>query len=69
MLINFLYIDYLIYAYKVAVKRIAVGKFGTCAGQACITIDNVLVEKKFLSEAVRIIIIVFFFEFCDMIMK
>lgn len=35
-----------------AIKRILVGKFGTCAGQVCITIDYVLVEKKFLSTAV-----------------
>ncbi|EXB93296.1 Aldehyde dehydrogenase family 3 member F1 [Morus notabilis] len=39
---------------EVAVKRILVGKFGTCAGQACITIDYVLVEKKFLPKAVEL---------------
>ncbi|KAF4351028.1 hypothetical protein G4B88_028828 [Cannabis sativa] len=33
---------------EAAVRRILVGKFGTCAGQACITIDHVLVEKNFL---------------------
>ena len=38
---------------KAAVKRILVGKFGTCAGQACITIDYILVEKKFLLTLVR----------------
>lgn len=27
-------------------KRIVVGKYGTCAGQACIAIDYILVEKK-----------------------
>ncbi|KHN25245.1 Aldehyde dehydrogenase family 3 member F1 [Glycine soja] len=30
---------------EVAVKRIIVGKYGACAGQACIAIDYVLVEK------------------------
>ncbi|GMN26360.1 hypothetical protein TIFTF001_001268 [Ficus carica] len=39
---------------EVAIKRILVGKFGTCAGQVCITIDYVLVEKKFLSTAVEL---------------
>ncbi|PON59045.1 Aldehyde dehydrogenase NAD(P)-dependent [Parasponia andersonii] len=37
---------------EAAVKRILVGKFGTCAGQACITIDYILVERKFLSTVV-----------------
>ncbi|KAI4296918.1 hypothetical protein L6164_036835 [Bauhinia variegata] len=34
---------------EVAVKRILVGKFGTCAGQACISVDYILVEKSFTS--------------------
>lgn len=32
---------------KVAVKRVLVGKFGACAGQACIAVDYVLAEKNF----------------------
>ncbi|CAK8536050.1 unnamed protein product [Lathyrus sativus] len=32
---------------EVAVKRILVAKYGSCAGQACIAIDYVLVEKRF----------------------
>ncbi|KAK7261538.1 hypothetical protein RIF29_27852 [Crotalaria pallida] len=39
---------------KVAVKRVLVSKFGACAGQACIAIDYVLVEKSFSSELVRL---------------
>ncbi|ESW04008.1 hypothetical protein PHAVU_011G059400 [Phaseolus vulgaris] len=39
---------------EVAVKRIIVGKFGTCAGQACIAIDYVLVEKKYCSKLVEL---------------
>ncbi|KAL0307870.1 UNVERIFIED_CONTAM: Aldehyde dehydrogenase family 3 member F1 [Sesamum angustifolium] len=35
--------------FKVAMKRIASGKWGSCAGQACIGIDYVLVQKKFAS--------------------
>jgi len=38
---------------EVAVKRIIVGKFGTCAGQACIAIDYVIVEKKNCSKLVH----------------
>ncbi|MED6119063.1 hypothetical protein PIB30_008282 [Stylosanthes scabra] len=34
---------------EVAVKRILVAKYGACAGQACITIDYVLVENSFVS--------------------
>lgn len=34
-------------------KRILVAKFGACAGQACIGIDYVLVEKSFSSTLVR----------------
>ncbi|XP_048324790.1 aldehyde dehydrogenase family 3 member F1-like isoform X2 [Ziziphus jujuba] len=37
-----------------AVKRIVVGKFGTCAGQACISVDYILVERKFLSTLVEL---------------
>ncbi|KAF7805399.1 aldehyde dehydrogenase family 3 member F1-like [Senna tora] len=39
---------------QVAVKRIIVGKFGTCAGQACIAIDYVLAEKEFTSTLVEL---------------
>ncbi|XP_057451670.1 aldehyde dehydrogenase family 3 member F1-like isoform X2 [Lotus japonicus] len=34
---------------EVAVKRILVAKYGACAGQACISIDYILVEKSFSS--------------------
>ncbi|KAK7859670.1 aldehyde dehydrogenase family 3 member f1 [Quercus suber] len=40
---------------KVAVKRIIFGKFGCCAGQACIAIDYILVEKKFTHTVVELI--------------
>ncbi|KAM6577482.1 hypothetical protein CsatB_029319 [Cannabis sativa] len=40
---------------EAAVRRILVGKFGTCAGQACITIDHVLVEKNFLPVLVDLL--------------
>ncbi|KAK9999964.1 hypothetical protein SO802_019567 [Lithocarpus litseifolius] len=39
---------------KVAVKRIVYGKFGSCAGQACIAIDYILVEKKFTRTVVEL---------------
>ncbi|CAJ1933221.1 unnamed protein product [Sphenostylis stenocarpa] len=39
---------------EVTVKRIIVGKFGTCAGQACISIDHVLVEKGYCSKLVEL---------------
>ncbi|KAI4322091.1 hypothetical protein L6164_021812 [Bauhinia variegata] len=39
---------------EVAVKRIIVGKFGTCAGQACISIDYILVEKRFAPVLVEL---------------
>ncbi|KAJ9164363.1 hypothetical protein P3X46_023946 [Hevea brasiliensis] len=39
---------------QVAVNRIAVSKFGNCAGQACIAIDYILVEKKFASNLVEL---------------
>ncbi|KAI3721981.1 hypothetical protein L2E82_33002 [Cichorium intybus] len=32
---------------KIAMKRIIWGKFGACAGQACIGIDYILTQKKF----------------------
>ncbi|KAH7837774.1 hypothetical protein Vadar_017843 [Vaccinium darrowii] len=35
------------------IRRILAGKFGTCAGQACIGIDYILVEEKFLSTLVQ----------------
>lgn len=39
--------------FKVAVKRIVGGKWGPCAGQACIGIDYVLVEQKFSTQLVE----------------
>ncbi|KAG2397768.1 Aldehyde dehydrogenase family 3 member [Vigna angularis] len=39
---------------EATVKRIVVGKFGTCAGQACIAIDYVLVENKYCSKLVEL---------------
>ncbi|OIW08651.1 hypothetical protein TanjilG_03327 [Lupinus angustifolius] len=38
----------------VTVKRIIVGKFGTCAGQACIAIDYVIVENGYSSTLVEL---------------
>ncbi|MFS7983549.1 putative aldehyde dehydrogenase (NAD(+)) [Helianthus anomalus] len=38
---------------KVAVKRVASGKWGACAGQACIGIDYVIVEHKFASTLIE----------------
>ncbi|KAL3850118.1 hypothetical protein ACJIZ3_012000 [Penstemon smallii] len=38
---------------QMAIKRILAAKFGTCAGQACIAIDYILVEKKFSSTLVE----------------
>ncbi|XP_047316736.1 aldehyde dehydrogenase family 3 member F1-like isoform X1 [Impatiens glandulifera] len=38
---------------KVAIKRILSGKFGTCAGQACLSIDYILTEKRFASTLVE----------------
>ncbi|KAK7404518.1 hypothetical protein VNO78_05466 [Psophocarpus tetragonolobus] len=40
---------------EVTVKRIIVAKYGTCAGQACIAIDYVLVEKGYCSKLVQLI--------------
>ncbi|KAG9441769.1 hypothetical protein H6P81_017623 [Aristolochia fimbriata] len=37
---------------KVAAKRIVGGKWGPCSGQACIAIDYVIVEEKFVSTLV-----------------
>lgn len=39
--------------HKVAAKRILVAKYGACAGQACIAIDYVIVEKSFSSKLVQ----------------
>lgn len=39
---------------EVTVKRIIVGKYGACAGQACIAIDYVLVEKGYCSKLVEL---------------
>ena len=54
---------------KVTVKRIAVGKYGTCAGQACIAIDYVLVENGYCSKLVhpltKIAVIMFITVFHD----
>ncbi|KAA8528093.1 hypothetical protein F0562_035038 [Nyssa sinensis] len=38
---------------QVAIKRILIGKFGACGGQACIGIDYILVERKFASTLVE----------------
>ncbi|KAL3647566.1 hypothetical protein CASFOL_008534 [Castilleja foliolosa] len=43
------------WAQKTAVKRILSAKFGTCAGQACIAIDYILVEKKFSATLVELL--------------
>ncbi|KAJ7980777.1 Aldehyde dehydrogenase [Quillaja saponaria] len=40
---------------EVAVKRILVGKYGACAGQACIGIDYILAEKKFTPTLVELL--------------
>ena len=45
--------SFVLFNHKVAVKRIILGKFGACAGQACIAIDYILVEKKFAPTLVR----------------
>ncbi|XP_075481200.1 aldehyde dehydrogenase family 3 member F1-like isoform X1 [Primulina tabacum] len=39
----------------IAIKRILAAKFGICAGQACISIDYILVEKKFVSTLVELL--------------
>lgn len=40
---------------EIAMKRILAAKFGTCAGQACIGIDYILVEKKFSATLVKLL--------------
>ncbi|PIN12361.1 Aldehyde dehydrogenase (NAD(+)) [Handroanthus impetiginosus] len=40
---------------QIAIKRILSAKWGTCAGQACIAIDYILVEKKFSSTLVELL--------------
>ena len=35
-------------------KRISGGKWGSCSGQACISVDYVLVEKSFASSLVSL---------------
>ncbi|XP_023729775.1 aldehyde dehydrogenase family 3 member F1 [Lactuca sativa] len=40
---------------KIATKRIVWGKFGACAGQACIGVDYILIEKKNLSNLVELL--------------
>ncbi|XP_031400865.1 aldehyde dehydrogenase family 3 member F1 isoform X2 [Punica granatum] len=40
---------------KITVKRIAGGKWGPCSGQACIGIDYLLVEKKFCTMLVDLL--------------
>lgn len=40
---------------KVAAKRIAAGKWGSCNGQVCIAIDYILVEHKFSSTLVELL--------------
>ncbi|XP_073135367.1 aldehyde dehydrogenase family 3 member F1-like isoform X2 [Henckelia pumila] len=40
---------------KMAVKRIVSAKFGTCAAQACVAIDYILVEQKFAPALVELL--------------
>ncbi|KAK1358081.1 hypothetical protein POM88_051337 [Heracleum sosnowskyi] len=40
---------------KVAVKRIASGKWGPCSRQACVEIDNILVEHKYASNLIDLL--------------
>ncbi|XP_057797974.1 aldehyde dehydrogenase family 3 member F1-like [Salvia miltiorrhiza] len=40
---------------EMALNRIIAAKFGTCAGQACIGIDYILVEKKFSHTLVELL--------------
>ncbi|KAI3917031.1 hypothetical protein MKX01_003480 [Papaver californicum] len=40
---------------KVAVERIAWGKWGTCAGQACLAVDYVLVEEKLAPTLIELL--------------
>lgn len=39
---------------KSVVKRISGGKWGSCSGQACISVDYILVEQSFASSLVRV---------------
>ncbi|KAJ4844009.1 hypothetical protein Tsubulata_010785 [Turnera subulata] len=39
---------------EVAVNRILVSKFGACAGQACVAVDYILVEKRYASTLVEL---------------
>ncbi|KAL8055493.1 hypothetical protein ABFX02_04G059200 [Erythranthe guttata] len=39
---------------KIAFNRIISAKFGACAGQACIAVDYILVDKKFASTLVEV---------------
>ncbi|KAI3959122.1 hypothetical protein MKX01_023798, partial [Papaver californicum] len=40
---------------KVAVERIAWGKWGTCAGQACVSVDYVHVEEKLAPTLIELL--------------
>ncbi|KAK1397621.1 Aldedh domain-containing protein [Heracleum sosnowskyi] len=40
---------------KVAVRRISSGKWGPCSGQACVGIDNILVEHKYASNLIDLL--------------
>nr|XP_043637688.1 aldehyde dehydrogenase family 3 member F1-like [Erigeron canadensis] len=40
---------------NMAAKRIVWGKFGVCGGQACIGIDYILTEKKYLPDLVELL--------------
>ncbi|XP_057954955.1 aldehyde dehydrogenase family 3 member F1-like [Malania oleifera] len=40
---------------EMAIKRILKGKFGVCAGQVCIGIDYILVQKEFASTLVELL--------------
>ncbi|KAK1368305.1 hypothetical protein POM88_034397 [Heracleum sosnowskyi] len=40
---------------KVAVRRIASGKWGPYSGQACVGIDNILVEHKYASNLIDLL--------------
>ncbi|CAA0805790.1 Aldehyde dehydrogenase family 3 member F1 [Striga hermonthica] len=50
-------VDYLSSSWdqKIALRRMVSAKFGTCAGQACIAIDYILVEKDFASTLVELL--------------
>ncbi|XP_071712054.1 aldehyde dehydrogenase family 3 member F1-like [Rutidosis leptorrhynchoides] len=40
---------------EMAIKRLVWGKFGVCAGQACIGVDYILTEKRYLSELLQLL--------------